>query len=233
MRIGLISDIHGNLPALETVLGALRDAKVDTMFCLGDTVGYGPYPNECLALVREHCTVVLKGNHDSGLIGETSVEDFNQYGLKALLWSQARVTEEYKEYLRGLPFLIVKEDVTLAHASPLRPGEWSYILTLRSARINFSSFSTTICFIGHTHVPVIINEDLSVGEFKKGSRCLINIGSVGQPRDGNPNAAYGIYDTESTEFVLYRMPYDIQKTADAIIAAGLPEYLARRLFQGA
>lgn len=233
MRIGLISDIHGNLPALETVLGALRDANVDTMFCLGDTVGYGPYPNECLALVREHCTVVLKGNHDSGLIGETSVEDFNQYGLKALLWSQARVTEEYKEYLRGLPFLIVKEDVTLAHASPLRPGEWSYILTLRSARINFSSFSTTICFIGHTHVPVIINEDLSVGEFKKGSRCLINIGSVGQPRDGNPNAAYGIYDTESTEFVLYRMPYDIQKTADAIIAAGLPEYLARRLFQGA
>ena len=233
MRIGIFSDVHGNLTALEAVLGALRDADVDTMVCLGDTVGYGPNPNECLALVRENCSVVLKGNHDSGLIGETSVEDFNQYGLKALLWSQERVTEENKEYLRNLPFLVVQEGVTFAHASPLHPGEWSYVLTLRAARINFEAFSTKVCFIGHTHVPVIINEDLSVGEFHKGTRCLINIGSVGQPRDGNPDAAYGIYDTEQTDFMLYRIPYDIQKTADAILAAGLPEYLARRLFHGA
>jgi putative phosphoesterase len=233
MRIGLISDIHGNLPALETVLEGLRDARVDTIVCLGDTVGYGPYPNECLARVRETCSVVLKGNHDSGLIGETSVEDFNQYGLKALLWSQARVTEENKEYLRALPFTVVQESITLAHASPLHPADWTYILTLRAARVNFSAFTTTICFIGHTHVPVIINEDLTVGEFRKGTRCIINIGSVGQPRDGNPDAAYGIYDTLEDDFVLYRTPYDIQKTADAIIAAGLPEYLARRLFQGA
>jgi putative phosphoesterase len=233
MRIGLISDIHGNLPALETVLEALRDASVDTIFCLGDTVGYGPYPNECLALVREKCSVVLKGNHDSGLIGETSVEDFNQYGLKALLWSKERVTEENKEYLRALPFTVIRENITLAHASPLRPAEWTYILTLRAARVNFSSFTTTICFIGHTHVPVIINEDMSVGEFRKGTRCIINIGSVGQPRDGNPDAAYAIYDTGEDDFTLLRAAYDIQKTADAIVAAGLPEYLARRLFHGA
>jgi putative phosphoesterase len=233
MRIGLISDVHGNLPALETVLEALRDASVDTIFCLGDTVGYGPYPNECLALVREKCSVVLKGNHDSGLIGETSVEDFNQYGLKALLWSKERVTEENKEYLRELPFMVIRENITLAHASPLRPAEWSYILTLRAARVNFSAFTTTICFIGHTHVPVIINEDMSVGEFRKGTRCIINIGSVGQPRDGNPNACFAIYDTGEDTFALYRIPYDIQKTADAIVAAGLPEYLARRLFHGA
>ncbi len=233
MRIGIFSDVHANLEALETVLRALRDEHVDSMVCLGDTVGYGPHPNECLALVRENCTVVLKGNHDSGLIGETSVEDFNQYGLRALLWSQERVTEENKEYLRNLPFLVVHEDVTLAHASPLNPGEWTYVLTLRAARVNFDAFATTICFIGHTHVPVIINEDLSVGEFRKGSRCIINVGSVGQPRDGNPEAAYGIYDTEEKEFTLFRVPYDIQKTADAIIAAGLPEYLARRLFHGA
>ncbi len=233
MRIGIISDIHANLPALEAVLAALRDASVDRVVGLGDTVGYGPHPNECLALVKEHCSVVLKGNHDSGLIGETSVEDFNQYGLRALLWSQERVTEENKGYLRGLPFLVVHEDVTLAHASPMHPGEWSYVLTLRAARVNFEAFSTTICFIGHTHVPVIINEDLSVGEFRKGTRCIINVGSVGQPRDGNPDAAYGIYDADQKEFILYRVPYDIQKTADAILAAGLPEYLARRLFHGA
>ncbi len=233
MRIGIISDIHGNLAALETVLKALRDVGVDSMVCLGDTVGYGPHPNECLALVRENCSVVLKGNHDSGLIGETSVEDFNQYGLRALLWSQERVTDENKEYLRGLPFLVVHEGVTLAHASPMNPGEWSYVLTLRAARVNFDAFSTTICFIGHTHVPVIINEDLTVGDFRRGTRCIINVGSVGQPRDGNPDAAYGIYDTEGKDFALYRVPYDIQKTADAIIAAGLPEYLARRLFHGA
>lgn len=232
MRIGLFSDVHANLSALETVLEQLQKAGVDTMYCLGDTVGYGPFPNECIDLVRKNCAIVLKGNHDSGLIGETSIEDFNPYGLKALLWSQERVTQEGQDYLASLPFIAIEHDITLAHASPLRPGEWSYVLTLRAARDNFTAFKTDVCYIGHTHVPVVINEDLTVGEFKKGNRCIVNIGSVGQPRDGNPDAAYGIYDTETREFVLYRVAYDVQKTADAIIAAGLPEYLARRLFQG-
>jgi diadenosine tetraphosphatase ApaH/serine/threonine PP2A family protein phosphatase len=232
MRIGIFSDVHANLPALETVLAKLRDEAVDLMYCLGDTVGYGPYPNECIELVRTNCKLVLKGNHDSGLIGETSVEDFNPYGLKALLWSQERVTDEYKTYLGSLPYTAVEHEVTFAHSSPMRPAEWSYVLTLRAAKENFHAFTTKICYIGHTHVPVVINEDMTVGEYRKNGRCIINIGSVGQPRDGNPDAAFGIYDTVTRDFTLYRIAYDIKKTSDAIIAAGLPEYLARRLFQG-
>jgi predicted phosphodiesterase len=167
MRIGLFSDVHANLPALETVLAKLQEAGVDIMYCLGDTVGYGPFPNECLDLVRKHCAIVLKGNHDSGLVGETSIEDFNPYGLKALLWSQERVTPEHQEYITSLPFTAIEHGVTLAHASPMRPGEWTYVLTLRAARDNFTAFTTDICYIGHTHVPVVINEDLTVGEHRK------------------------------------------------------------------
>jgi len=232
MKIGIISDIHSNLPALEAVLGALHGAGADLMYCLGDTVGYGPCPNECVDLVRQHCGIVLKGNHDSGLIGETEVEDFNHYGLTAIRWSQNRVTAENKKYLESLPLVAAENGVTLAHASPSRPGEWSYILTLRAARDNFPAFNTDICFIGHTHVPIVINEDLTIGKFTSRTRCIINVGSVGQPRDGNPDAACGLYDTASGEYSLRRVPYDIQKTADRIVSEGLPEYLAQRLFQG-
>jgi diadenosine tetraphosphatase ApaH/serine/threonine PP2A family protein phosphatase len=232
MLIGIISDIHANLPALEAVLAALQGAGADTIYCLGDTVGYGPFPNECVDLVRRHCGIVLKGNHDSGLIGETDVEDFNHYGLVAIRWSQEHVTVENKNFLESLPLVAVKNGVTLAHASPSRPGEWSYILTLRAARDNFPAFSTHLCFIGHTHVPAVINEDLTIGNIKNGIRCIVNVGSVGQPRDGNRDAAYGLFDTATNEYSLKRVPYDIQKTADRIASEGLPEYLAKRLFQG-
>lgn len=232
MRIGILSDAHGNLPALEAVFHALDGEHVDVIHCLGDTVGYGPYPNECVDLVRSRCEIVLKGNHDSGLIGETPIEDFNQYGLAAIQWSQKHVTDERKEYLKSLPFVDVRGDLTFAHASPLNPAEWMYVLTLRSARENFTAFATRLCFIGHTHVPVIINEDLSVSEVLKPGRSIVNVGSVGQPRDGNPDATFGIYDTEEGTYTLRRVPYDIKKTASAIKRAGLPEYLAKRLFQG-
>jgi diadenosine tetraphosphatase ApaH/serine/threonine PP2A family protein phosphatase len=232
MRIGIISDIHANLPALEAVLSALRDARADVIYCLGDTIGYGPFPNECVDLARRHCSIVLKGNHDSGLVGETEVEDFNHYGLVAIRWSQERVTAENKKFLESLPLVAVENGVTLAHASPSRPDEWSYILTLRAARDNFPAFTTNLCFIGHTHVPAVINEDLTIGALKSGIRCIVNVGSVGQPRDGNPESAFGLFDTDTTQYSLKRVPYDIQRTADRIVSEGLPEYLAKRLFQG-
>jgi predicted phosphodiesterase len=225
MRIGIFSDVHANLPALDAVLKAVKEAHVDVIYCLGDTVGYGPFPNECIDLVREQCAVVLKGNHDSGLIGETPVEDFNQYGLAAIEWSQKQVTEDRKEFLRNLPLMDVRDNITLAHASPLRPAEWMYVLTMRSARENFTAFSTELCFIGHTHVPVIINENLTVDAERKPGRSIINVGSVGQPRDGNPDGSTG-------EYKLHRIAYDIKKTASAIKKVGLPEYLAKRLYQG-
>jgi diadenosine tetraphosphatase ApaH/serine/threonine PP2A family protein phosphatase len=210
----------------------LDELKIDVSYCLGDTVGYGPFPNECVDLVRKHCSIVLKGNHDSGILGETSIEDFNQHGLKAILWSQKVITGQNLDYLRQLPFTSTLDHYTLAHASPYRPQRWTYVLTLRAAKENFRAFSTTICFIGHTHVPVIIGEDSTVNQFRKGPRFIINVGSVGQPRDGNPESAFGLYDTESDSYTLLRVPYDIDRTAKAINAAGLPPFLAQRLHQG-
>jgi diadenosine tetraphosphatase ApaH/serine/threonine PP2A family protein phosphatase len=233
MLIAILSDIHGNLPALEEVLKKAEDLKADVLYCLGDTVGYGPFPNECVSLVREHCSVILKGNHDSGLIGETPLEDFNHYGRDAIVWSKSVVTAEHQEFLHTLPSLMQHNGVTLAHSSPHKPDAWTYILTMRSAQDNFAAFSSTICFIGHTHVPVVIGEDGTVNKYKPGTRCIINVGSVGQPRDGNPRAAFGIYDTETFEYNLIRVPYEIQRTARAVRDLGLPEFLAQRLFQGA
>jgi len=232
MRIGIISDIHGNLPALEVVLEKLKDLKADTICCLGDTVGYGAFPNECLARVQETCDVVLKGNHDSGLIGETALTDFNQYGVQAILWSQKIVNEKNVSYLKSLPFSKEKHGLMFAHASPAVPEDWTYVLTVRAAKEAFTAFSTDLCFIGHTHVPVVIGEDASINTYQPGERFIINVGSVGQPRDGNPNSAFGLYDTDTGAYELTRVPYDIERTAKAIEGVGLPKFLALRLFQG-
>jgi len=232
MLIAIISDIHGNLPALEAVLTRIKELNAGLIYCLGDTVGYGPFPSECVKLVRERCSVVLKGNHDSGLVGETPLDDFNHYGLSAIQWTRTVVSKEDQDYLRGLPTMTEAEGITLAHSSPLNPGAWSYVLTMRAAHENFAAFTTNLCFIGHTHVPIIVGEDGTVNKYSAGARHLINVGSVGQPRDGSSHAAFGLYDTETAAYQLVRVQYDIQVTARAIRKLGLPEFLAQRLFQG-
>jgi diadenosine tetraphosphatase ApaH/serine/threonine PP2A family protein phosphatase len=232
MRIAVLSDIHANLPALEAVLEKVDALNVGKLACLGDTVGYGPFPQECLDIVRSRCEVVLKGNHDSGLIGETSIEDFNHYGVQAILWSRDRVNRESQEYIRGLPYVIENEEATFVHASPAAPEEWQYVLSMRSAQNNFHAFSTRICFIGHSHVPVVIPREGPINEYRPGHRHIINVGSVGQPRDGNPDASFGLFDAGADLFELIRVPYDVARTAKAIRAAGLPEFLAQRLSKG-
>ncbi len=232
MRIAIISDIHSNLPALDAVLDKITGFEVPLVYCLGDIVGYGPFPNECVRLVRERCRVVLKGNHDSGLVGETPLQDFNRFGHQAIAWSQKVITEENRNFLSALPLITVENGVTLAHSSPFRPKDWNYVMSVKAAEESFSAFTTHLCFIGHTHVPVIIGEDGTVNRYEKGHRYIINVGSVGQPRDGNPDAAFGVYDTDLEEYSLIRVPYDIQKTARAIRDARLPDFLAARLLRG-
>jgi diadenosine tetraphosphatase ApaH/serine/threonine PP2A family protein phosphatase len=232
MRVAIISDIHGNLPALEAVLARIENLHVDAIHCLGDIVGYGPFPNECVEIVRVRCTHVIKGNHDSGLIGETPIDDFNRFGQEAIRWTAKKITNAHLEYLRQLPSRVVENSYTLVHASPVKPEQWSYVMSSLEARNCFRAFDTELCFIGHTHVPVVFSEDGAIGTFRPELRHLINVGSVGQPRDGNPQAAFGMLDTNIPSYAIERMSYDIKTTVDAIESAGLPRFLGQRLIQG-
>lgn len=232
MRIAVISDIHSNLPALQRSLEIIDKLSVDRIYCLGDTVGYGPAPNECVALVRERCSAVVKGNHDCGVIGEVPIDHFNTYGQSAIRWTRKHITKKNAEYLSALPLLCVDDDITLAHASPLNPADWRYIFSWPDAERSFAAFSTRLCFIGHTHIPVIVGEDGSVNMYRDGRRFLINVGSIGQARDGNARATFGLLDTTNQSFEILRLTYDIEATASAILKARLPDYLAHRLFLG-
>jgi diadenosine tetraphosphatase ApaH/serine/threonine PP2A family protein phosphatase len=232
MKIAVISDIHGNLPALEAVLEHLAGLGVGRTVCLGDTVGYGPFPNECVEIVRDRCALIMKGNHDSGVTGELELDHFNQFGRSAITWTQKSVTAESLAFLRNLPLSASENGCTLAHATPHDPSSWQYILSWKDAKECFESFATPLAFIGHTHSPVIIGEDGKINHFRKDCRFLTNVGSVGQPRDGNPKASFCMVDTTAWKLEIVRVEYDIEAAAEASLKARLPDFLAQRLFLG-
>jgi diadenosine tetraphosphatase ApaH/serine/threonine PP2A family protein phosphatase len=232
MRLAIISDIHSNLHALEKTFEAIDQLSIDQVLCLGDIVGYGANPNECVELVRERCAVTVRGNHDTGAIGELPLDHFNSYGESAMRWTRKELKEENLAFLQSLPLLHVQDSITLAHAAPLHPENWHYIFAWPDAQSCFSAFNTTYCFIGHTHVPVIVGEDGTVNHFAIGARYLINVGSVGQARDGRPRASFGVLDTVQGSFEIQRLEYDIEAAAQSILRAHLPDYLAHRLFLG-
>jgi len=239
MRTLVLSDIHGNKEALDAVIA---DAGVvDQIWCLGDIVGYGPEPAACLAWVRAHCDIVLSGNHDYAAFEPSVVRDFNPNAARAADWTRAQLSPEEVAYLRSLPSLIEAAGVTLAHASPADPI-WTYILSVIDARDAFSAFSGALCFVGHTHVAACYAEAEGVIEHLSfvndepfslvGGRFIINPGSVGQPRDRDPRAAYLWYDDASESVVWKRVAYDIGCVQTKILAAGLPDRLASRLALG-
>ncbi len=242
MRIALLSDIHANLMALEAVLEALP--VYDQLWCLGDTVGYGPRPNECLDYIRGLGTYVLTGNHDLACLGEVSLEDFNPLARRANEWTNTQLLPDLRTYLHERPATLqVEHDTTLAHASPRDPI-WEYIDSIPIARANFAHFSTRLCLVGHTHVPMLVELDqggqmqfghMQHGEVslhQPGSRYIVNPGSVGQPRDGNPEAAYAIWDTDAATIEFRRIGYDVGATQKQMLHAGLPVLLAERLAYG-
>ncbi len=232
MRVAVISDIHANLPALEKVFSIIDEIGVDRVVCLGDIVGYGPFPNECVALVRERCAAVVRGNHDSGAIDELPLDHFNTYGEIAMRWTRKMLSTENAAWLRSLQLMQAMDAITIVHAAPLHPASWRYIFAWPDAQRCFAAFGTPYCFIGHTHVPVVVGENGSVNQFKAGERFLINVGSVGQARDGVPRASFGLLDTDRGTYDLVRAEYDIEAAARAILQARLPDYLAQRLFLG-
>ncbi|MDQ2783484.1 MAG: metallophosphatase family protein [Chloroflexota bacterium] len=238
-RTLVLSDIHGNKDALDAVIADVGAA--DRIWCLGDVVGYGPEPAVCLAWVRAHCDIVLSGNHDYAAFDPSVVRDFNPNAARAADWTRAALSAEAIAYLQSLPSLIEAAGVMLAHASPIDPI-WTYILSVVDAYDAFSAFGGALCFVGHTHVAACYREAEGVIErlpfandepfSLAGGRFIINPGSVGQPRDRDPRAAYLWYDDSSQIVVWKRVAYDIAAVQRKMRAAGLPERLASRLALG-
>lgn len=242
MRYAIISDVHSNLEAFKVVLFELERESPDQIIFLGDIIGYGPDPNECIKEIREVADMALVGNHDHAAIGRTDIAYFNPYARDAIEWTMEQLTNGEKAYLSELPLTgeFTSDDIFLVHATPKRPQDWNYIFTLEDVLENFEYFNQRVCFIGHSHVPVIIAMDNSgridilkdEATIGKDYRYIINVGSVGQPRDGNPDASYAIYDTEDSIVKIKRVSYNYHKTQEKMKRAGLPYYLIERLARG-
>ncbi len=238
MRVLIISDIHANLAAFEAVLADAK-GEWDAIWFLGDLVGYGPDPNECVALLREHDPISLSGNHDWAVLGKLDINKFNREAQIAIRWTQEAISQETYDYLATLPPNRDNAPFSLVHASPRHPV-WEYILDAYTAAINFDHFETPYCLVGHTHVPVIFAEEephkvviylpdyeapIQLGQV----RLIINPGSVGQPRDSDARAAYAFLDTEALTFEHKRVAYPIAVTQEKMRQYGIPSRLIRRL----
>ncbi len=257
MDYAVISDVHGNLEALDAVLAdiAARDPqtvekdpspphspvkKIKILF-LGDAVGYGPNPNECIAAIKKHASQGVAGNHDRAVLGLIDISFFNPYAREAIGWTDGVLSSESRAALEGLPLIkrMEEDGLFLVHGSPYEPERWHYLLYFSDAKVNFEHFKERICLAGHSHIPFIMRR-LPSGEItasregseldKAGSRYIINAGSVGQPRDGDPRACYLLLNDTRAEFL--RVPYDIGATQQKMRAAGLPLPLIERLQKG-
>lgn len=232
MRIAIISDIHGNLEALEATLLVIDQLSVDTIICLGDVVGYGPDPDPCVDLVKERCEVVLLGNHDEAVVVPEIAERFNDYARWAVEWTTDHLSAENREYLKNRPRDWVNDSIRYVHASPKSPERWTYVFHTAEAARQFEAFAERICFIGHTHHPAIFCDNPDAETFSQADRFLINVGSVGQPRDGDPRLCFGLMNTDTWEFQHVRADYSAERTAQKILDAGLPPLLGQRLIHG-
>jgi len=241
VKYAIISDIHSNYAALEQVLEQIQTEKCDKIVCLGDIVGYGPYPNECVAVVKKYADIVIAGNHDYAAVDLLDLEYFNIYAQKAMVWTRSVLNEESKEYLSALPIQATGTDTFFVHATAISPERWGYILTPQQALINFDCFEQRCCFVGHSHLPVIFvsngkkQPDMVYDREKiieEGKRYIINVGSVGQPRDHSSLAAFGIFDSEKKVYQNIRVSYDVYTTQKAMMSLDFPEFLIERLKHG-
>ena len=243
MRYAIIADIHANLAAFTAVLDDIEHrGGVDEVWCLGDVVGYGPDPHQCLELLRQRNHVCVAGNHDRAAIGKLDTAYFNPDAAAACHWTAQQLSPEDRQYLESLPLVIEKDDFTLVHGSPREPV-WEYLLSTSNASENFAYFQSKFCLIGHSHVPLVFRHtdtgacsfsqlSTNIGLVLGKSRLIINPGGVGQPRDGEPRASYAIYDSETGIIKLYRVTYDISATQNKMAEHGLPMRLAARLSYG-
>ena len=246
MSIAILSDIHANLDAFEAVLKDIEArGEVTAIYSVGDVVGYGPDPEQCVQKVNELCKGAVAGNHDHGLLGLTSMEISNPIAKEAIEWSQDKVTEAAKEIMRSWPMeLDFEPGFKIVHANPVSPETWDYLLSVQNMELSFKHMkeATRICVVGHSHIPFITELEGDTGRMspygggggkvfmKEGSRYLVNAGSVGQPRDQKPLAGYALIDDESIEII--RVEYDVNAMADRMVEMGVHLALSERIRYG-
>src|SRR5438105_321532 len=236
MKYAVIADIHAKLEALDVVLDDSRAQNCTHYCCVGDVVGYNANPKECLKIIRDMNMPCVKGNHDEYCSGEGVLEGFNPAAAEAVHWTRQQLNADDKQWLRDLKYSRMVGNFTIVHATLDAPERWGYVFDKLAAAASFPYQNTSVCFFGHTHVPVAFMRDSAVrgGTYSKfkvdpAKKYFVNVGAVGQPRDNNPKAAYVIYDMDAGTIELRRLDYDIEKTQKKILAAGLPERLAERL----
>ena len=241
MRYIVFSDLHSNLEALNQFEKEISAIPYDRLICLGDIVGYGADPNPCIDWVRNNSDLTLAGNHDFAVVEKTDPSYFTDYAREVCLWTRERLTMENKDFLESLPIDKEEGGVYWVHASPYQPKRWHYIYDKRGAEKHFSSFDTPLCFVGHSHRPIIleqtpegeINDYVSdLWDIDPENRYIFNDGSLGQPRDGNPKPTFILYDSNERTVEFKRFDYDLLQAQSKIIQNGLPSYLAERLSLG-
>lgn len=241
MTIALISDIHANLAALDAVLNHIASQKITTVYCLGDIVGYGPEPSACLKRVSDTCDIMLMGNHEYHVLGLVNEQTLNPVARQSADWTRRQLTDGDLALISDLDMDAHLADIYLVHASPHTPDQWRYIISGNEAELAFEQFEEQICFYGHSHLPMIFSRSAEGGvrqqvghdfDLDREKRYLVNVGSVGQPRDNDSRAAYVSFDTESGDVTYHRVDYDIERTQRLMREAGLPALLTDRLAVG-
>jgi diadenosine tetraphosphatase ApaH/serine/threonine PP2A family protein phosphatase len=259
MRYGIFSDVHSNLEAFEAVIEALKIERIDNYLCIGDIVGYAADPKECIRKTKQLSPIIVCGNHDWASVGLADIKYFNPVAKEALIWTSNVLDEAEKYFLRSLNLVYTSDKFTpplssnsperkaqkgagfiLVHGTLDMPEKFNYLLDVDSAYQTFHLMKVPLCFVGHSHVPIVFLEEggrvnyLFGAEIKieEGKRYIVNVGSVGQPRDRDPRAAYCIFDTQERKIQIKRVSYDVERAKEKIIKAGLPRFLAERLSTG-
>lgn len=243
MRYGILGDIHSNLSALKTALAYFERQSVDRVLSVGDVVGYGGAPGECIELLRDVGAIVVKGNHDAACTGELDDLCFNSYARQAVRWTRTQLEPDQLEWLRELPLTARTEHCEVAHGTLHEPEKYEYLLGIADALPSLEVMTTPICFVGHSHIPISVLQPIEAPDrvayspdteldLSESKRAIINVGSVGQPRDEDPRLAIGLYDSAERWVRLDRLEYDIERERQRILAQGLPPVLADRLWLG-
>ncbi len=230
-KIAVISDIHGNLPALSKVLEVLDAESPDQWICLGDLVGYGPNPAECIQIIMERDIPTVKGNHDAGVVGDLSLNHFRLPNRKLIEITRSLISIDQMSWLKSLPLTLVKDEWIAAHSTPINPEKWVYVESAFQARDIIDKNNTHLCFIGHTHKPAMVSEKFGVSKYQRDGKFLINPGSVGQSRDGDYRASCCIVDTASEVYKNIRVEYDIENNLTGLMKLGFTRSEARRLMR--